>query len=64
MGIHPRLTAMPAQPTASQLRFNTVLTCLTDAVTTLEVVSKGLKAPFLEAISNTMQSLLTAVQVS
>ncbi|KAJ6570856.1 hypothetical protein DFH09DRAFT_1079837 [Mycena vulgaris] len=53
---------MPLEPTIPQIRFNNVLTALSAAVATLKVVSISLKAPFLEPISNTMQSLLTAVQ--
>ncbi|KAJ6560573.1 hypothetical protein DFH09DRAFT_985721, partial [Mycena vulgaris] len=53
---------MPLRPTTSQIRFNNILTALDDVVTTFEMVADNLKAPFLEPISNTMRSLLTAVQ--
>ncbi|KAJ7175168.1 P-loop containing nucleoside triphosphate hydrolase protein [Mycena crocata] len=53
---------MPQQLTPNQLRLNTALACLTGAVTTMEVLSASLNAPFLEAISNTVRSLLTAMQ--
>jgi hypothetical protein len=54
---------MPAQSTITQIRLNNIITCLNAAVTTVEVVSKGLKTPFLQPIVNTVWSLLSAVQV-
>ncbi|KAJ6548158.1 hypothetical protein DFH09DRAFT_1087360 [Mycena vulgaris] len=53
---------MPLQPTTGQIRFNNILTALDDVVTIFEKVSDNLKAPFLKPVSNTMRSLLTAVQ--
>ncbi|KAJ7457707.1 hypothetical protein FB451DRAFT_588367, partial [Mycena latifolia] len=52
----------PLQPDAPQIRLNKILTALSAAVTTLYKVSASLRTPFLEPISNTMQSLLTTVQ--
>ncbi|KAJ7446309.1 P-loop containing nucleoside triphosphate hydrolase protein, partial [Mycena latifolia] len=40
-----------------------IVTCLNDTVGTLEVVEDSLQTPFLKPISNTIQSLLTAVQI-
>jgi hypothetical protein len=54
---------MPTQSTITQIRLDNIQTCLHAAVTTVQVVSKGLKTPFLEPIVNTMWSLLGAVQV-
>ncbi|KAJ7487095.1 P-loop containing nucleoside triphosphate hydrolase protein, partial [Mycena latifolia] len=53
---------MPLPPTAAQIRLNNIATSLSAAVTTLDVVTESLKTPFLQPISNTMHSLLTAVQ--
>ncbi|KAJ7862465.1 hypothetical protein B0H14DRAFT_3444649 [Mycena olivaceomarginata] len=49
-------------PTAAQIRFNRIITCLTATANTFEILSKSLKGPFLDAISNTTQSLLRSVQ--
>ncbi|KAJ6573383.1 hypothetical protein DFH09DRAFT_1457283 [Mycena vulgaris] len=49
-------------PTATETRFNNILKCFTIAVDTLEVLATTFKTPFLEPISNTAKSLLTAVQ--
>ncbi|KAJ7457763.1 hypothetical protein FB451DRAFT_1509051 [Mycena latifolia] len=53
---------MPVQANAAQIRFNHVSTALNAAVATLDMLSEGLNAPFLEPILNVMQALLTAVQ--
>ncbi|KAJ7490440.1 hypothetical protein FB451DRAFT_1165804 [Mycena latifolia] len=53
---------MPLQSTVTQTRFNTAIKCLTGAAETLKVVADSFNTPFLEAIFNTTQSLLTAVQ--
>jgi hypothetical protein len=53
---------MPPRETTSQIRFNNIVAGLNAAVTTLELVSDSMKTPFLGPISNTMRSLLTAVQ--
>ncbi|KAJ7461948.1 hypothetical protein FB451DRAFT_1139985 [Mycena latifolia] len=53
---------MPLPPTAAQIRLNNIVTSLSAAVTTLDVVTESLKTAFLQPISNTMHSLLTAVQ--
>ncbi|KAJ6579145.1 hypothetical protein DFH09DRAFT_1077440 [Mycena vulgaris] len=53
---------MPIQPTAAQIRLDNILTALSAAVATFEVVAASLKAPFLEPISNIMRSLLAIVQ--
>ncbi|KAJ7437751.1 P-loop containing nucleoside triphosphate hydrolase protein, partial [Mycena latifolia] len=53
---------MPVPPTAAQIRLNNIVTSLSAAVITLDVVTESLKTAFLQPISNTMHSLLTAVQ--
>ncbi|KAJ7457715.1 P-loop containing nucleoside triphosphate hydrolase protein [Mycena latifolia] len=53
---------MPLQSSAMQIRFNNIVTSLSGAVTTLNMVSASLKTPLLEPTSITMKSLLTAVQ--
>ncbi|KAJ6492975.1 P-loop containing nucleoside triphosphate hydrolase protein [Mycena vulgaris] len=53
---------MPLQPTTTEIRLNNILKCFTIAVDTLEVLANSFKTPFLEPISSTANSLLTAVQ--
>ncbi|KAJ6477278.1 hypothetical protein DFH09DRAFT_1467740 [Mycena vulgaris] len=53
---------MPPQPIATEIRLNNILKCFTIAVDSLEVLAKTFKSPFLEPISNTVKSLLIAVQ--
>ncbi|KAJ6575561.1 hypothetical protein DFH09DRAFT_1078526 [Mycena vulgaris] len=53
---------MPLQSTLAQTRFANINTALSAALATLTVVSANFKTPFLQPISNTMRSLLTAVQ--
>ncbi|KAJ7482704.1 hypothetical protein FB451DRAFT_1442322 [Mycena latifolia] len=57
------ICAMPLPPTAAQNRLNNIATSLNAAITTFDVVTQSLKTPFLEPISKTLHSLLTAVQV-
>jgi hypothetical protein len=54
---------MPFKSTITQNRLENIIICLNGAVTTVELVSKHLKTPFLEPIVNTICSLLTAAQV-
>ncbi|KAJ6572415.1 hypothetical protein DFH09DRAFT_1079622 [Mycena vulgaris] len=54
---------MSLSPNPAQTRLNIIISCLTATVSTLEAVSASLKTPFLEAISHTVRSLLTAVQM-
>ncbi|KAJ7806494.1 hypothetical protein B0H13DRAFT_1929594 [Mycena leptocephala] len=53
---------MPPQPTVTQIRLNIIKTCLTITANTLEILVGSLKTPFLEAISNTTQSLLKNIE--
>jgi hypothetical protein len=55
---------MAYQPTITQIRLDNIIICLNAAVATVEVVSKGLKTPFLGPIVTTMWSLLSVVQVT
>jgi hypothetical protein len=59
----PIITRMPAHSSITQIRLDNIKTCLNDAVTTVDVLSKNLKTPFLEPIVNTMWSILGTVQV-
>jgi hypothetical protein len=54
---------MPPKSSITQLRLENITTCLSAAVTTVELVSKGLRTPFLEPIVKTVSSLLATVQV-
>ncbi|KAJ7874608.1 hypothetical protein B0H13DRAFT_2551489 [Mycena leptocephala] len=50
------------QPSVTQIRLNNITTCLTITSDTLHVLASSLKGPFLEAISNTTQSLLEHIK--
>ncbi|KAJ7457401.1 hypothetical protein FB451DRAFT_1509666 [Mycena latifolia] len=54
---------MPHPPATVQTRLDNIVASLGAAVTTFDVVSKSLKTPFLQPISNTLHSLLTIMQV-
>ncbi|KAJ7920515.1 hypothetical protein B0H13DRAFT_1867585 [Mycena leptocephala] len=49
-------------PTPTQIRLNNIVTCLTLTANTVQILATTLETPFLEAISNTTQSLLKHVQ--
>jgi hypothetical protein len=55
---------MPPPSTVAQIRFTNIIACLNTASATLDVVSKSFETPFLQPISNTIQSLLASVQVN
>ncbi|KAJ7120695.1 hypothetical protein C8R43DRAFT_959707 [Mycena crocata] len=48
--------------TATQIRLNKIIACFTGAVNTLEVLAQAFQTPFLETISKTAASLVSAVQ--
>jgi hypothetical protein len=54
---------MPIQPTDTQIRLNTLTTCFTITVETLEILVTSLQAAFMEAIANTTRSLLKNIEV-
>ncbi|KAJ7808157.1 hypothetical protein B0H13DRAFT_1928573 [Mycena leptocephala] len=54
---------MPPQPTVTQIRLDNITTCLTISANTAGILASSLKSPFLEAISNTSQSLLKNIQI-
>ncbi|KAJ7869796.1 hypothetical protein B0H13DRAFT_1896478 [Mycena leptocephala] len=54
---------MPPQLSVTEIRLNNIVTCLTVTADTMQILASGLKTPFLEAISNTTQSLLKNVEV-
>ncbi|KAJ6564115.1 hypothetical protein B0H19DRAFT_1067706 [Mycena capillaripes] len=54
---------MPPFPIAAANRLNHVSACLQMTVETLEIMSRTLKPPFLDAIAATTQSLLQSVQL-
>jgi hypothetical protein len=55
---------MPTQPTDTQIRLNTLITCFVIMVDTLEVLANSLNSAFLEAIAKTTQSLLKNIEVN
>jgi hypothetical protein len=55
---------MPTKPNNAELRLNYITTCLTITSKTLGILASSAKTPFLEAISNTTQSLLKNIQVT
>ena len=57
-------TKMPPQSTVNQIRLDNITTCLTISANTAGILASSLKIPFMEAISNTSQSLLKNMQVN
>jgi hypothetical protein len=55
---------MPTQPTDTRARLNTLTTCFTITVETLEILANTLQTDFLEAIANTTRSLLKNLEVN
>ncbi|KAJ7115450.1 hypothetical protein C8R44DRAFT_928520 [Mycena epipterygia] len=53
---------MPLQSTVAQVRLNNTITCLTAALTILDIISDTFGTPFLGAITSTTQSLMQSVQ--
>ncbi|KAF7333080.1 hypothetical protein MVEN_02372900 [Mycena venus] len=53
---------MPHQPTVAEIRTNTIVAYLAPAVTLLNELNDAFGSPFLPAITNTTQSLITIVQ--
>ncbi|KAJ7704747.1 hypothetical protein B0H16DRAFT_1747472 [Mycena metata] len=53
---------MPRQQTIIEVRLDNISTCVTITVNTLDVLVNALEIHGLEAMVNTMQSLLTMVQ--
>ncbi|KAJ7800129.1 hypothetical protein B0H13DRAFT_1932770 [Mycena leptocephala] len=53
---------MSPKPSFTQIRLNNITTCLTRTADTIELLASSLNTPFLEAISNTTQSLLKKIQ--
>ncbi|KAJ6574506.1 hypothetical protein B0H19DRAFT_1063459 [Mycena capillaripes] len=53
---------MPTQPTDTQVRLNTLTTCFTITVETLEILANSLQAAFMVAITNTTRSLLKNIE--
>lgn len=54
---------MPRQPALTETRINNIITCLKPAVTLLNELSVAFGAPFVQAISETSLSLITALEV-
>jgi hypothetical protein len=54
---------MPRHPTVSEIRLVNVTACLTPAVTLLKELDNAFGPPFIQPISNTVQTLINAVQV-
>ncbi|KAJ7838345.1 hypothetical protein B0H13DRAFT_2419672 [Mycena leptocephala] len=53
---------MPPKVSTTQIRLNNITTCLMLTADTVEFLASSLNTPFLEAISNTTQSLLKNIQ--
>ncbi|KAJ7307712.1 hypothetical protein DFH08DRAFT_1051622 [Mycena albidolilacea] len=53
---------MPTRPTDTKVRLNTLITCFTIMVETLEILANSLQADFLQAIANTTRSLLKNIE--
>jgi hypothetical protein len=57
-------TTMPPNRISSQGRLAGITTCMAVTAQTLEILASTAKTPFMEAISNTTQSLLKNIQVT
>jgi hypothetical protein len=55
---------MSPQVSTTQIHLNNITTCLTLTADAIELLASSLNTPFLEAISNTTQSLLKNIQVN
>ncbi|KAJ7300778.1 hypothetical protein DFH08DRAFT_946327 [Mycena albidolilacea] len=53
---------MPPNRTSAQIRLNDITTCMAVTAKTLGILASSAKTPFIEAISNTTQSLLKNMQ--
>lgn len=47
----------------ARLRLNNIVTCLNEAMETLDVIAKSLETPFLAPICTITRTLVTSVQV-
>ncbi|KAJ6572283.1 hypothetical protein B0H19DRAFT_1065247 [Mycena capillaripes] len=54
---------MPTKPIDSEIQLSNITAYLTITAQTLGILAHSVKAPFLEAISNTTQSLLNNIQL-
>jgi hypothetical protein len=54
---------MPRQPSVTEIRLENITACLAPAVTLLNELNDAFGPSFVQAISNTVQSLISAVQV-
>ncbi|KAJ7138372.1 hypothetical protein C8R44DRAFT_728511 [Mycena epipterygia] len=54
---------MPHPPTVQEIHLHNIISCLPPAVTLFNEVADALGTPFVQAISNTTLSLITAVKV-
>ncbi|KAJ7169385.1 hypothetical protein C8R43DRAFT_1103554 [Mycena crocata] len=53
---------MPAQPTVTQIRLQNIAACFAVTVDTLDAIARSFETPFLQPITNTAKSLLSAVE--
>ncbi|KAJ7102934.1 hypothetical protein C8R44DRAFT_746900 [Mycena epipterygia] len=53
----------PYQPTVTEIHLNNIIACLIPTVTLLNQVDGAFDIPFIQAISNTAHSLITALQI-
>ncbi|KAJ7202344.1 hypothetical protein GGX14DRAFT_544525 [Mycena pura] len=53
---------MPSQPSATQIRLNSITACLKAAVDTVNILSDSLSVSFLQSISATTQSLVKLME--
>ena len=60
---HPTIK-MPTHPTDTQMRLNNIVTCSIVTADTLQILANSFHGPFLEALSNTTQSLLKNIEVT
>ncbi|KAJ6603294.1 hypothetical protein DFH09DRAFT_1124130 [Mycena vulgaris] len=53
---------MPRQPTVTDIQLSSIITCLTPTIPLLNELHDGFGTPFVQAISNTTASLISALQ--
>ncbi|KAF8134158.1 hypothetical protein K438DRAFT_1787256 [Mycena galopus ATCC 62051] len=53
---------MPHQPTLKEIRLNVITTCLTFSLPLLDELNEAFRPPFVQSITNTIQTLINSVQ--
>jgi hypothetical protein len=54
---------MPRQPTATDIRLDSIAACLTPALALLKELNDAFGPPFIQTIVNTTETLINSIQV-